>query len=124
MMTPMPAGPMTFNDRDPGDMRPTGGGSALASILAAMAPCAIMVILTGNPADARCKSSLEISSATTPLTFAAAIADEVSPGPCVTTPSAPVACFGICELSRLASLVQVRCVAEVIIARIGGLYGP
>jgi hypothetical protein len=105
----------------PGEAR---GSTAVASTLAALAPCALLVVLASGTVDARTKGSTEISASAGPLTYAAATADEVSPGPCVTTPSAPVASFGVCEIPRLASLVTVRCVAEVVIARIGGLYGP
>lgn len=92
--------------------------------MSTLAPCALVVFLTSSPADGRTKNSAQLTAGASTLTYGASAADEVSPGPCVTTPSAPVACFGICEIPRLASLVQVRCVAEVVLARIGGLYGP
>lgn len=49
---------------------------------------------------------------------------DVTACPAVTSPEATVARFSILPLSLIATVVDVRAVHDVAVARIGGLYGP
>jgi hypothetical protein len=49
---------------------------------------------------------------------------DVTACPAVTSPEATVARFSILPLSMIATVVDVRVARDVLVARIGGLYGP
>jgi hypothetical protein len=98
------------------------GKAAMAPLLL-VAPCVLTLAFCNSPTPIRAKAA-ELSADSSCLIYADASANEVTASPCVTSPAAPVARFGVLELPVVASVVHVRCVAEVIIARIGGRYGP
>lgn len=97
-------------------------GKACAATLFAAAP--VVLALYAAPAGpvGRAKGC-EADSLPT-LTYAATVADDVTPAPMVTSPSDTVASFAVRELPLVASVVVIRCVDVVALARIGGLYGP
>lgn len=64
------------------------------------------------------------STADNVFTLAPAESADVTAAPNVTTPSASVARFSILPLPIVASVVDVRCLREITVSRIGGLYGP
>jgi len=101
----------------------SGAVFGLAPAALIVAPCLLTLCLTSAAPQARGKAA-ELSADGSTLCYADPTCNDVTAGPNVTSPVAPVARFGICELPLLADLVQVRCVAAVVIARIGGLYGP
>lgn len=49
---------------------------------------------------------------------------DVTACPAVTSPGATVARFSVFPLSMIATVVDVRAARDVVVARIGGLYGP
>ena len=49
---------------------------------------------------------------------------DVTACPAVTSPGATVARFSILPLSMIATIVDVRVARDILVARIGGLYGP
>ncbi len=49
---------------------------------------------------------------------------DVTACPAVTSPEATVARFSILSLSMIATVVDVRVARDILVARIGGLYGP
>ena len=100
----------------------TASRRACAAALFAAAP--IVLAVSASPAQAACRSKAFVAEAVPALTYAAGVADDVTPAPMVTSPSASVARFSVNELPSVASVVLVRCVDVVALARIGGLYGP
>ena len=103
-----------FNDGVP--------GKACAAALFAAAP--VVLAFYAMPAGPAGRAKGSEAESLPALTYAAAVANDVTPAPMVTSPSATVASFAVRELPLVASVVQVRCVDVVVLARIGGLYGP
>jgi len=106
------------------DLRINDGtfGKACAATLFAAAP--VVLALYAAPAGHMGRAKGCEADSLPALTYAAAVADDVTPAPMVTSPSDTVASFAVRELPLVASIVQVRCVDVVALARIGGLYGP
>jgi hypothetical protein len=100
----------------------TSRRACVAAALFVVAPMVLAV--PAPPAQPAFRSKAVDAQALPALTYAAGVADDVTPAPMVTSPSETVAPFSIGELPHVASVVQVRCVDLVALARIGGLYGP
>ncbi len=87
------------------------------------APCLLTLCLSTTGPQSRGRAAV-LAADCGSLNFVDSTANDVTASPLVTSPSATVARFGVLDLPLVASLVQVRCMAVVAIARIGGLYGP
>jgi len=113
--------------------RPSAGGTSLvgrgptiraASAAVFVATCTLALCATGSASGATRGRLAELSSDSSGLTYVASTACDVTASPCVTSPTEPVARFGLCELPRIRVAASPNCMAQVVIARIGGLYGP
>jgi hypothetical protein len=95
---------------------------ACAVALFAAAP--VVLALYSAPATPAARDKGCEADSLPTLTYAAAVADDVTPAPMVTSPSDTVASFAVRELPLVACIIQVRFVDVMGLARIGGLYGP
>jgi len=96
--------------------------STLAKWCLAAAVCVPWVTLTDG-ATRRAKAAFDDASFITQPSPSSATVD-VTAGPEVTSPTASVARFSILPLPLIAAVVDARGVRKVLVARIGGLYGP
>ena len=99
-----------------------GRARTLARLCLAATVCAPLASLSGEPAR-RAKATVYGASFVV-LTSPSTASVDFTAGPEVTSPTASVARFSILPLPVIATVVDVRCVREVLVSRIGGLYGP
>ena len=99
-----------------------GQARTFAKLCLAATICVPLATLTGE-ATRRAKATaygasfiVLASPSTAPVDFTA--------GPEAASPTASVARFSILPLPIIATVVDPRCVREVLVSRIGGLYGP
>ncbi len=97
-------------------------GRLLATLCLAATVCAPLYAFTGETTR-RAKAAFDDAS-TVILVSPSSMNVDVTAGPEVTCPSACVARFSILPLPLIATVVDSRCVREVLVSRIGGLYGP
>ena len=114
-------GPMVRTDpTDAADSR--GRARTLTKLCLAATVCVPLVTLTGE-ATRRANPTFDDASFVV-LTSPSTAPVEVTAGPEVTSPTANVARFSILPLPIIAAVVDARGVREVLVSRIGGLYGP
>jgi len=94
----------------------------LAKVCLAVTVCVPQVTLTGETTR-RAKAAFDDASFVV-LTSPSTAPVEFTAGPEVTSPTANVARFSIPPLPIIAAVVDARGVREVLVSRIGGLYGP
>lgn len=94
----------------------------LARVCLAMTVCVPLVNLT-NETTRRAKAAIDDASFIV-LSSLSNAPVEVTAGPEVTSPTASVARFSILPLPIIAAVVDARGVREILVSRIGGLYGP
>jgi hypothetical protein len=99
-----------------------GRARTLAKLCLAATVCAPLVTLTGE-ATRRAKAAFDDASFVV-LTSPSTAPADLTAGLVVTSPTASVARFSILPLPIIAAVVDARGVREVLISRIGGLYGP
>jgi len=95
-------------------------GAVLSALLMPVAACVILLIASGE----RVPRSRTADRGVVELTVAPTASFDITACPKVTSPSASVARFSLGPLPSVAAVVAPRCRRGVVLARIGGLYGP